>query len=270
MDNKYSDAVSYIKSKIKVSPEVGIILGSGLNSLAESVESSVVLPYKSIPNFPLSTAPDHKGRLVIGHLFGKKVICMQGRLHYYEGHSPDSIIFPIRIMKLLGVSKLIVTNAAGGINESFNKGDIMVIKDHINLTGSNPLIGKNNEEFGTRFPDMTTAYSPNLIKLANTAAMDIGINLKSGVYIGVSGPSFETPAEIKAFRVLGADAVGMSTVFEVIAAAHLDMEVLGFSLIANMAAGMLPEKLSGSDVNEAGESASNSLKLFFERVFNYL
>jgi purine-nucleoside phosphorylase len=245
-------AADFIKEKIDFNPEIGIILGSGLNDLAEKVENPVIIDYKDIPSFPVSTAPGHKGRFVIGTLSGKDVICMQGRFHYYEGYSTEQIIMPIRVMKLLGVKKLILTNAAGGINLSFNVGDIMVITDHINLTGTNPLIGKNDERFGERFTDMSYTYTPSLIELASKTADEIGLEIKKGVYLGLTGPSYETPAEIKAFRTLGADTVGMSTVFEVIAAAHCGMDILAFSLVTNMAAGVLDRKLSEEEVLEIG------------------
>ncbi len=245
-------AAQFIKERIDITPEIGIILGSGLGSLAEKIENPVFVDYKDIPSFPVSTAPGHRGRFVFGVLSGKKVVCMQGRFHYYEGYTTDQIIMPIRVMKLLGVKTLILTNAAGGINLDFNVGDIMAITDHINLTGTNPLIGKNDERFGERFTDMSYTYTPSLISLASETADELGIEIKKGVYLGLTGPSYETPAEIRAFRTLGADTVGMSTVFEIIAAAHCGMDILAFSLVTNMAAGVLDKKLTEEEVLEIG------------------
>ena len=253
-------AAEFIKSKIDGDYEIGIICGSGLGGLCDKVENPIYVNYADIPNFPVSTAPGHIGRFVFGVLSGKKVVCMQGRVHYYEGYSPESVVMPVRVMKLLGVKKLIVTNAAGGINESFNVGDIMLITDHINFTGTNPLIGKNDERFGVRFPDMSFAYSPLLRETAIKCAEKIGLDLREGVYLGCSGPSYETPAEIRAFRTLGADTVGMSTVMEVIAANHCKMEVIGFSLVANKAAGMSGNRLTEQEVIDIGKQKANVMQ----------
>jgi purine nucleotide phosphorylase/purine nucleoside phosphorylase I, inosine and guanosine-specific len=242
------EAAAYIANKTALRPQVGLILGSGLGGLAEEIEDATILPYGDIPHFPQSTVPGHKGRLVIGRLAGAPVVAMQGRFHYYEGYSMEQVVRPVRVMAQLGVKTLIVTNAAGGVNESFSPGDLMLIVDHINLFGTNPLIGPNEEAFGPRFPDMTEAYDKRLRALALQAAEELGIRLQQGVYMGLSGPTYETPAEIRAFRVLGADAVGMSTVPEVIAARHLGLRVLGISCVTNMAAGILPEPLSHEDV----------------------
>lgn len=253
-------AAEFIKSKIDGDYEIGIICGSGLGGLCDKVENPVYVNYADIPNFPVSTAPGHIGRFVFGVLSGKKVVCMQGRVHYYEGYSPESVVMPVRVMKLLGVKKLIVTNAAGGINESFNVGDIMLITDHINFTGTNPLIGKNDDRFGVRFPDMSFAYSPSLREIAIKCAEKMELSLCEGVYLGCSGPSYETPAEIRAFRTLGADAVGMSTVMEVIAANHCKMEALGFSLVANKAAGMSGNRLTEQEVIDIGKQKANVMQ----------
>jgi len=242
------EAAAYIANKTALRPQVGLILGSGLGGLAEEIEDATILPYGDIPHFPQSTVPGHKGRLVIGRLAGAPVVAMQGRFHYYEGYSMEQVVRPVRVMAQLGVKTLIVTNAAGGVNESFSPGDLMLIVDHINLFGTNPLIGPNEEAFGPRFPDMTEAYDKRLRALALQAAEELGIRLQQGVYMGLSGPTYETPAEIRAFRVLGADAVGMSTVPEVIAARHLGLRVLGLSCVTNMASGILPEPLSHEDV----------------------
>lgn len=253
-------AAEFIKSKIDGDYEIGIICGSGLGGLCDKVENPVYINYADIPGFPVSTAPGHIGRFVFGVLSGKKVVCMQGRVHYYEGYSPESVVMPVRVMKLLGVKKLIVTNAAGGINESFNVGDIMLISDHINFTGTNPLIGKNDDRFGVRFPDMSFAYSPILRETAIKCAEKMELSLREGVYIGCSGPSYETPAEIRAFRTLGADTVGMSTVMEVIAANHCKMEVLGFSLVANKAAGMSGNRLTEQEVIDIGKQKATVMQ----------
>lgn len=255
MDAKYRIAADKILSAFGTSFDTAVILGSGLGSFADRLEKPSVLRYADIPDFPLSTAPGHSGKMYFGNINGKNVCCLSGRFHYYEGYSTDVITFAVRVMHLCGVKKLVVTNAAGGINTSFHAGDLMLINDHINFI-PNPLIGTNDDSFGPRFPDMSYAYSPNLRAVAAEEAQRRGITLKEGVYIAVTGPSYETPAEIRAFRALGADAVGMSTVPEVIAANHCGMEVLGISLITNMAAGVLERRLSGDEVIEAGRNAA--------------
>jgi len=241
--------IDFIKNKTNISPEIGIILGSGLGTMANEIEG-VKIPYAQIPNFCTSTIEGHAGQLVIGYLQGKKVIAMQGRFHFYEGYSMKDVVMPIHVMKKLGVSKLIVTNAAGGINKDFNPGDLMLIQDHINFMGSNPLIGKNPSEFGVRFPDMSEAYKKYLIEIAKKTAEKHGITIKEGIYIACSGPSYETPAEIRAFRLLGADVVGMSTAPEVIVANHAGIDVLGISCVTNMASGILNQPLSHDEVIE--------------------
>lgn len=246
---------SLIRERCPLVPEVALILGSGLGDLGEQIENAVAVDYGTLPGFPVSTAPGHKGRFLLGTLGGKAVVCMQGRLHYYEGHSMADVILPVRVMRMLGAKTLIATNAAGGINTSFSVGDIMLIEDHINFMGKNPLVGANDETLGCRFPDMSFAYSPELRALAERCAGEIGTQLCKGVYLACSGPSYETPAEIRAFRILGADAVGMSTVPETIVAAHCGMQVLGFTLCTNMAAGVLDQPLSGEEVLEAAQEA---------------
>lgn len=241
-----------IQSIIGISPKIGIVLGSGLGDLGEKIENPVSIDYSALEGFPVSTAPGHKGRFIAGKLAGKDVICMQGRLHFYEGHDMADILLPIRVMRRLGTETLILTNAAGGINKTFSVGDIMLIEDHINFMGRNPLVGQNDDAFGCRFPDMSYAYNPDLRTLAEQCAAASGVDIRKGVYLACSGPSYETPAEIRAFRTLGADAVGMSTVPEVIAANHCGMRVLAFSLISNMAAGILPQPLTEEEVLEAG------------------
>ncbi|NLP48186.1 MAG: purine-nucleoside phosphorylase [Clostridiales bacterium] len=259
-------AAEFIKSKITQEAQIGLILGSGLGSLADKLENADFIAYEDIPGFPKSTAPGHKGRLVFGRLSGKNLVCMQGRFHFYEGYSMEEIALPIRTLKLLGIESLIITNAAGGVNTSFEVGDLMVIKDHINMTGANPLIGPNADDFGPRFPDMSKTYTPSLRQKAHKAAEALGIKLHEGVYCGCTGPSYETPAEIKAFRVLGADTVGMSTVPEVIVAAHSSLPVLAMSLVTNMAAGVLDQPLSGEEVIEIGKKKSAQLQALVAEI----
>ncbi|WP_219836474.1 purine-nucleoside phosphorylase [Paenibacillus sp. R14(2021)] len=247
------EAADYIGSKISVKPEVGLIMGSGLGILGDYIEEAVVIPYSDIPHFPISTVEGHAGELMIGMLSGRPVVLMRGRFHMYEGYGPDLTAFPVRVMKAIGVSKLVVTNAAGGVNTNFSPGDLMVISDHINFQGKNPLVGPNDNELGVRFPDMSQPYSKRLRELASNTAMEQGFTLQEGVYIAVLGPSYETPAEIRMMRVMGADAVGMSTVAEVIAANHAGIEVLGISCISNMASGILNQPLSHDEVMETTE-----------------
>jgi purine-nucleoside phosphorylase len=263
-------AVAYIKSITDFKPEVGIILGSGLGSLAEKLEQPEYVSYSKIPGFAKSTAPGHKGRLAFGLIAGKKVVCMQGRFHFYEGWAMRDIVYPVRVMKMLGIKTLIVTNAAGGVNTSFHVGDLMLISDHINLLGTNPLIGPNADEFGPRFCDMSKAYTPALRELAKKAAEKCGLALREGVYIACTGPSYETPAEIRAFRTLGADAVGMSTVPEVITASHCGLPVLAISLITNMASGVLDRPLSGEEVIEIGNKKADELQSLVKEIVHGL
>lgn len=261
-----NQSVDFIKDKISIEPELGIVLGSGLNNMADEIMDPVYIDYKDIPHFVASTAPGHRGRFVIGTLEGKPVICMQGRLHYYEGHSLKDVTYPIRVMKLLGIKNLILTNACGGINKSFSVGDLMLIDDHINFLGNNPLIGKNIEELGPRFCDMSYAYTPELKEIAFEASKETGVELKRGTYLAYSGPSFETPAEIRAFRTLGADAVGMSTVPEVIVASHAKLNVLAISLITNMAAGILDQPLTQEEVIEIGNLKAKELQKLMKSI----
>ncbi|NIK12360.1 purine-nucleoside phosphorylase [Alkalibacillus sp. S2W] len=248
------ESEQYISQQLNASkPTIGLILGSGLGILAEEIENPVTIPYSEIPHFPQSTVSGHKGQLVIGELQGKQVVAMQGRFHYYEGYDMQHVTFPVRVMKQLGVEKLLVTNAAGGINESFDPGDLMIIQDHINNMGDNPLIGKNIDELGPRFPDMSEAYDRDLRKLAEAAAADLNLSVRKGVYVGNTGPTYETASEVKMLRTLGGDAVGMSTVPEVIVANHAGIDVLGISCISNMAAGILDQPLSHDEVIETTE-----------------
>lgn len=256
----YNLAAKYIEKRIAITPKIGLILGSGLGELADLMTNSTVIEYKSIPHFPVSTVRGHEGRFVIGRLADKDIIAMQGRFHYYEGYRPDQIALPVRVMAKLGVETLIITNAAGGINPEFKPGDLMIIRDHINLSGINPLRGKNDERLGPRFPDMTNAYEPKLRKILSSVALELDIPIHEGVYAIMLGPSYETPAEIKMLRFIGADAVGMSTVPEVISAVHCGMEVVGISCITNMAAGVLDKPLSHRDVVHTADKATDSLK----------
>ena len=236
-------------------PKVLLILGSGLGALADAVEDPIAVPYDQVPHMKRSTAPDHAGQFVFGRLAGTDVAVMQGRLHTYEGWSYADVSFPVRVVRLLGARALLVTNAAGAVNTSFSAGDIMLITDHIKFFGASPLQGPNLDELGPRFPDMSTVYTPALQDVARQCAASLGIPLRQGVYMFFPGPQYETPAEVRAARLLGADAVGMSTVPEAITAAHCGMDVLGFTLCTNMAAGVLDQPLSGEEVIAAGQAA---------------
>lgn len=247
-------AIAYITERTGGGrPEIGLILGSGLGDLANQMDNSILLHYKDIPHFPISTVEGHAGELIIGKLQGRQVVLMRGRFHMYEGYEPERTAMPVRVMKGLGASALLVTNAAGGINTAYASGNLMLISDHLNMTGRNPLIGPNDSELGVRFPDMSEAYSHRLRTLAKQAAAELGMNLQEGVYAGLLGPSYETPAEIRMLRTMGADAVGMSTVSEVIVARHAGLEVLGISCISNMASGILDQPLSHEEVMETTE-----------------
>ncbi|WP_211231330.1 purine-nucleoside phosphorylase [Halonatronum saccharophilum] len=268
--SKLNESVDYIKGKVNFDPEVALILGSGLGVLADEIENKVEVPYEEIPNFPVSTVEGHAGQLVLGDLEGKKVVAMQGRFHYYEGYDISFITFPVRVMKLLGADKLVVTNAAGGANRNFNVGDFMLISDQINLTGTNPLIGPNEDELGPRFPDMSEAYNKELVELAENVAQDQGLGLRKGVYAGFSGPTYETPAEIRMASLLGADAVGMSTVPEVIVANHMGMDIVGISCITNMAAGILPQPLAHDEVIETTQRVKPKFIQLVRGIINEL
>lgn len=250
-------AVDHIRARSLLSPAIGIILGSGLGAFADRITEAVAIPFAEIPYFPKSTVPGHSGWLVIGTLKGVPVAVMQGRVHAYEGYSPQEVTFPVRVLGLLGVKTLIVTNAAGGIRPGLKQGELVLISDHINFTGRNPVAGENDERFGPRFFDMTKAYSKKLRSLAASTAEGLGFTLKEGVYICVLGPSFETPAEIRAFHALGADLVGMSTVQEVIVARQMGIEVLGISCVTNLAAGIQTEPLSHEEVMETGRRVAD-------------
>ncbi|OEH93597.1 purine-nucleoside phosphorylase [Bacillus solimangrovi] len=266
MVENFKAAVDYINSKITEEPKIGLILGSGLGVLADEIEDPITIDYSDIPNFPVSTVEGHAGMLVFGKLQGKNVIAMKGRFHYYEGYGMDKVTFPVRVMKMLGVEKLIVTNAAGGVNESYSPGDLMLINDHINNTGTNPLIGPNDNELGVRFPDMSESYSKELRSLAKDVAKKLNLKIQEGVYVANPGPVYETPAEIRMTRKMGGDAVGMSTVPEVIVARHSGLEVLGISCISNMAAGILDQPLTHDEVIETTEKVRESFLAFVKNI----
>ena len=241
-------AISFIRSRSSIQPVVGVILGSGLGNVVEAIDAEVTIPYSEIPGARASTVLGHQGRMILGRAGNVPVVVMQGRVHFYEGYEMGEVMFLARVIGRLGIKRLIVTNAAGGINTSFKPGDLMLISDHINMMGINPLRGPNIDELGVRFPDMSEAYPESLRADAKKAAAKLGIPLQEGVYLALSGPTYETPAEIRAFRTLGADAVGMSTVPEVIAMSHMNIPVLGISCITNMAAGILKQKLTHQEV----------------------
>lgn len=269
MLEKIKTTGTYLASRIN-SPEIGLILGSGLGDTVEKIQDPVILSYEEIPNFPVSTVEGHSGRLVAGSIEGKQILAMDGRFHYYEGYSLQEVTFPIRVMRELGIKTLIITNAAGGINNSFAPGDIMLITDHINFLGVNPLRGPNLPELGPRFPDLTEAYAPQLQDVARKAAQSMQLTLREGVYAWVSGPSYETPAEIRLLRLLGADAVGMSTVPETIVANHGGMKVLGLSCITNLAAGLGPEKLDHQEVIATAEKGKEAFQKLICQIISSL
>jgi len=246
--DEVEEAAAAIRTRCGALPETAIVLGSGLGDFADTLLDAVPMPYSDVPHWPASAVVGHAGKLVVGNVAGRRLAVLSGRVHLYEGHDPTTVVFGVRVMGRIGVRRVILTNAAGGINTSFASGALMIIDDHINLQFCNPLAGPNGERFGPRFPDMTEVYSARLRALAREAANAKGIDVTHGVYVAVEGPSYETPAEIRMFRTLGADAVGMSTVPEAIAARHMGLEVLGISCISNMAAGVLPQPIDHDDV----------------------
>ena len=268
---RINEAAAYIKNILgDFEPLAGIVLGSGLGKLADKIENPTVIAYKDIPHFSVSTAVGHKGNLIAGTLGGKPVLAMQGRFHYYEGYPMEQVTLPIRVMKVLGIKYLFVSNAAGGVNFDYKIGDLMIIRDHLNLL-PNPLIGKNMEEFGPRFPDMTRPYEPKLIKMMEEIASQEGIALKKGVYLASTGPTYETPAEYKYFRTIGADAVGMSTIPEVIVARHSSIPVFGMSVITNEAHDYAEDYVNdGDDVVKAADAAADKMTLLFTRLISQL
>lgn len=268
--NKIQETVSSLKTKVPAKPEIGIILGTGLGGLAKDIAVEATIPYQEIPYFPVSTVESHAGKLLFGRLSGKPVVAMQGRFHLYEGYSLEQVTFPVRVMKALGAGVLVVSNASGGLNPLFRSGDIMAVTDHINLLGQNPLIGKNEDSLGPRFPDMFECYDRKLLALAEQAALEEGISLVKGVYAAVPGPNLETAAEYRYLRIVGADAVGMSTVPEVLVARHSGMRVLGFSLITDMG---LPDALKPTKIEEVlaiAERAEPRLRKLITKVVEKL
>jgi purine-nucleoside phosphorylase len=261
-----SEAADFVLSRTTLRPKTGVVLGSGLGGFATQIENAIAVPYAEIPSFPQSTAPAHSGQLLIGMLRGIPIAVLQGRVHTYEGYSANEIAFPTRVLARAGVRTLILTNAAGGIRTTFHEGQLVLISDHINLSGQNPTIGVNDERMGPRFFDMGDAYSKRLRSLALAAAKADGTALEEGVYVSVPGPSYETPAEIRAFRTLGADLVGMSTVLETISARHMGMEVLGISCVTNMAAGVKDQPLAAEEVIETGQRVEKEFGRLLARI----
>jgi purine-nucleoside phosphorylase len=263
---RVQEAVAFIRGRSPLEPQVGLVLGSGLGAVVEGMADPVALDYAEIPHFPAVTVAGHSGRLLVGRWATTEVAVLQGRFHYYEGYAMEDVTFPIRVLGALGVRCVVLTNAAGGINLRLRPGSLMLITDHLNLMGANPLRGPNDERFGPRFPDLTHVYSPRLRALAHEVAREIGLVLEEGVYAAMSGPSYETPAEIRMLRQLGADAVGMSTVPEAIVARHMGMEVLGLSVIANMAAGLTDRPLRHEEVLEAAARVQEQLRALIGRL----
>ena len=262
----YEAGADYVRTRMPFAPQIAVILGSSLGPFAERLQNTVEIDYHEVPNFPVSTAPGHAGKLMFGELAGKKLVCLAGRFHSYEGYDFEQLTQPVRLLKLLGVRAAILTNAAGGVNERYRPGDIMVISDHIKLNGASPMRGKNLPEFGDRFFDVSRMYTPRLRELALRLAKDAALRVHEGVYFFMPGPQFETPAEIRAIRLLGGDAVGMSTVTEALTAAHCGIELLGFSVITNMAAGMLDQPLTTEEVSETGRMIEERFSAYLKSV----
>ena len=262
----YEKSAEYVRARMPFQPEIAIILGSSLGPLAAQLEDPVEIDYRDIPNFLISTAPDHAGKLIFGTLEGKKLVCMSGRFHSYEGYDFEQLTIPVRLFKLLGVKAAILTNAAGGVNLDYRRGDVMIIKDHIKLAGHSPLRGRNLPEFGDRFFDVSKMYTPELRQLALSCAEGSGLRVHEGVYFFMTGPQFETPAEIRAIRLLGGDAVGMSTVTEALTAAHCHLPILAMSVITNMAAGILNEELTSEEVSETGRMVAERFSRYLRAV----
>ncbi len=270
MWEEVQETVSYIQEKINFTPEYGVILGSGLGSFTDEMKVAHTLPYHEIPNFPVSTVQGHKGALVFGTIGDKKVVAMQGRFHFYEGYSMTEVTFPVRVMKFLGVEKLVVSNASGGVNPSYKVGSIVMITDHINMTPEHPLRGKNDERFGPRFVNMSEPYSRKMIAKATEIAQELNVEVHEGIYLGLQGPTFETLAEYKMVKILGADCVGMSTVPEVIVARHMDLETFGISVITDMGNEESIGTISHDEVLEAAKEAEPKVRsLIKELILNY-
>jgi purine-nucleoside phosphorylase len=252
-------AASFVRSRSDLQPRIGLVLGSGLGAFAKSLEGATAIPFGEIPHFPTSTAIGHRGELVLGRSQGVPLAVMAGRVHLYEGYSAAQVAFPVRVLGRLGVKTLILTNAAGSVNVNYKPGELVVLEDHINLTGHNPLIGPNPDELGPRFPDLTDVYDPALREIAEKACWKSGVGVRKGVYLGLTGPTYETPAEIRMARTLGADVVGMSTVLEAVAARHMGLRCLGISCVTNMAAGVLKKKIDHQEVLDVGERVKQGL-----------
>ena len=270
MIKEINNTVEFIRSKYSTAPSVGIVLGSGLGSFTDEIEIEFEIMYSNIPHFPMSTVEGHSGKLIFGNLSGKKVVAMAGRFHYYEGYTTQEVVFPIRVMKYLGIKTLVISNAAGGLNTSYKVGDLMIIKDHISLLTINPLLGKNETELGPRFPDMSEPYKNYLIEKAKRIAGENNIDLKEGVYAGVTGPTFETRAEYKMLNLLGGDAVGMSTVQEVIAAVHLGLPVFAMSVITDVGIREEENTITHEEVLQAAKEAEPKLTLIFKQLIGQL
>jgi len=268
--DKVKEAADAVRARIATVPQAAIVLGSGLGDFANSLRDPVTMPYGQLPHWPVSAVIGHEGKLVVGTAAGKTIAVLAGRAHMYEGHDAATVTFGVRALGLLGIRTLVLTNAAGGVNTGFSRGALMVIDDHVNLMGHNPLAGPNDDRFGPRFPDMTEVYSARLRGIADRAAKSIGITLPHGVYVALLGPSYETPAEIRYLRTIGADAVGMSTVPEAIAARHMKMDVLGISCITNMAAGVLPQPIDHAEVMETGRRIRGQFIALLEGIIGQL
>ncbi len=270
VEEDLNKALEYINNNLVTKPEIAIILGSGLGGFAECIEDKEIIEYKDIPGFPVSTVSGHEGRFIIGKLYGKNVVAMQGRVHYYEGYSMDKVVMPVRLMKLMGAKKLLLTNAAGGINSSFEPGTLMAINDHITSFVPSPLIGSNPDSLGVRFPDMSKVYDRELLEILHDTAKELDIDLKDGVYLQTTGPNYETPAEIKMYKTLGADAVGMSTACEAMTAMHMGMRIAGISCITNLAAGISKTALNHEEVKATADMISDKftrlVKEFIKKI----
>lgn len=270
MSEQIKSTAAHIQSKISFTPEIGIILGTGLGGLVKEIDIKHTIPYEEIPNFPVSTVEGHSGKLIFGELGGKKVMALQGRFHFYEGYTMQQVTFPVRVMKLLGIKKLFVSNAAGGTHPDFEIGDLMIINDHINFFPAHPLTGKNLKEFGPRFPDMSEAYSKELIAKAKKVAAANNIKVQEGVYLGLSGPTFETPAEYRMVRILGADAVGMSTVPEVIVARHMDIPCFAISIITDLGVEGKIVEVTHEEVQQVAAQAEKKMTLIMKELMKEL
>jgi len=269
-EKKVAEAADFVRAKIEDEPYIGLVMGTGLGESVDTMDEAASIDYEEIPQFPVSTVPTHRGRLISGHIKGKPVLVMQGRFHHYEGYSLKQVTFPIRVMQLLGVETLILSNASGGINPLFQAGDIMVITDHINLMGGNPLIGPNRDDWGPRFPDMTQVYDPGLMAMAEGAAREKDIRVQKGVYVGLAGPCLETRAEVRFLKIIGADAVGLSTIPEAIAATHGGMAILGLSVITNMHLPDNPRPCRVDEIIATAERAAPRLQVIITGVIEKL